>query len=163
LYLNDGSYGALYDSVHEKWSYPVRAVLSSGVIYTPPAATTTSINDKSISSDKSDSANSSCTGNGSAPHLVPYTIYGPTCDSADKFPEPVLLPAGLQEGDYLEWGNIGAYGRCMATAFNGFGCLSYVTVTVPDSPWPSLYGASRVVGGHEEQEEEEAPGDVDVQ
>jgi ornithine decarboxylase len=114
LYLNDGSFGALYDSVHEKWCYPVRAVRASGEIQ---------------ASDSKD--------------LVPYTLYGPTCDSADKFPDAVMLPAGLKEGDYLEWGNIGAYGRCMATSFNGFG--NYDTVKVEDSPWPSLYNAEALV------------------
>jgi len=44
-----------------------------------------------------------------------YTLYGPTCDSADRFARPVTLPAGLSEGDYLEFGNIGAYGRAMAS------------------------------------------------
>lgn len=115
LYLNDGSYGALYDSVHEKWNYPVRAVRASGEIHPPRS-------------------NSDCG------DYVPYIIYGPTCDSADKFPDPVMLPPDLKEGDYLEWGNIGAYGRSMATVFNGFG--HYDTVTVQDSPWPSLYNES---------------------
>ena len=67
-----------------------------------------------------------------------YTIYGPTCDSADKFPDTVILPAGLTEGDYIEFGNIGAYGRAMAGNFNGFGTSD--TVSVRDDPWPSLYG-----------------------
>eukprot|EP00602_Paraphysomonas_sp_CaronLab_P001119 CAMPEP_0185018886 /NCGR_PEP_ID=MMETSP1103-20130426/1562_1 /TAXON_ID=36769 /ORGANISM="Paraphysomonas bandaiensis, Strain Caron Lab Isolate" /LENGTH=441 /DNA_ID=CAMNT_0027548925 /DNA_START=161 /DNA_END=1487 /DNA_ORIENTATION=- len=107
LYLNDGSYGALYDVVHEQWKYPVRVVKASGV-------------EVEVGIEQ-----------------VEYIIYGPTCDSADKFPETLLLPAGLEEGDYLEWGNIGAYGRSMATVFNGFGY--YETVIVDDSPWPSLY------------------------
>ena len=66
-------------------------------------------------------------------------ISGPTCDSTDKFPEKILLPAGLVEGDYIEFGNLGAYGRAMASRFNGYG--EYELVEVQDAPWPSLYGA----------------------
>jgi ornithine decarboxylase len=113
IYLNDGSFGALYDVIHEQWKYPCRVVTSTGA---------------AAEQDESD--------------LVPFAVYGPTCDSADKFPEPVMLPRSMVEGDYLEWGNIGAYGRCMATSFNGFG--SYETVTVTDSPWPSLYRMTAV-------------------
>lgn len=115
IYLNDGSFGALYDVIHEQWKYPCRVVTSSG----------SSLETQDLSD------------------LVPFAVYGPTCDSADKFPEPLMLPRFMAEGDYLEWGNIGAYGRCMATAFNGFG--SYDTVTVTDSPWPSLYRMSAPV------------------
>jgi ornithine decarboxylase len=108
LYINDGSFGALYDSVHERWGYPVRALVQ-------------------------ESQDDNCV----PCALMSYQIYGPTCDSADKFPTVVNLPVGLKEGDYLEWGNIGAYGRAMATRFNGFG--EYETVQVADSPWQSLY------------------------
>ena len=68
-----------------------------------------------------------------------FPLYGPTCDSADRFPDPVWLPVNLQEGDYLEFGNIGAYGRAMAGRFNGFGV--YESAVVHDAPWPTLYGA----------------------
>jgi ornithine decarboxylase len=66
-----------------------------------------------------------------------YTLYGPTCDSADRFARPVTLPVGLSEGDYIEFGNIGAYGRAMASRFNGFG--HYGEVEVADSPFASAY------------------------
>lgn len=69
-----------------------------------------------------------------------YTLYGPTCDSADRFPEAVYLPADLREGDYLEFGNIGAYGRTMATRFNGYG--AYELIEVADQPFASAYGAA---------------------
>ena len=104
LYLNDGSFGALYDSVHENWQFPLRAIAGDGRALVGAAA---------------------------------YTLYGPTCDSADRFPKPVLLPEGLGEGDYIEFGNIGAYGRAMASHFNGFGFSEIATVS--DAPWPSLY------------------------
>lgn len=118
LYLNDGSFGALYDSVHENWNYPVRVIKSSGEIL----PITYTFDYKSNNNDFD---------------LIPYIIYGPTCDSADKFPNSVLLPKIINEGDYLEWGNIGAYGRAMITNFNGFGF--YQTVIVHDSPWISIF------------------------
>ncbi|MEM6947724.1 MAG: type III PLP-dependent enzyme [Pseudomonadota bacterium] len=68
---------------------------------------------------------------------APYALFGPTCDSADRWPHAIMLPQGLKEGDYLEFGAMGAYGRAMATGFNGFG--SYDLVQVADSPFPSAY------------------------
>ncbi|MDA8231945.1 MAG: type III PLP-dependent enzyme [Magnetospirillum sp.] len=50
---------------------------------------------------------------------LPFTIFGPTCDSADRLKEPFLLPADIREGDWIEVGQIGAYGTALRTAFNG--------------------------------------------
>ena len=33
---------------------------------------------------------------------------------------PFLLPADVAEGDWIEIGQLGAYGACLRTAFNGF-------------------------------------------
>ncbi|MCI4646348.1 MAG: type III PLP-dependent enzyme [Hyphomonadaceae bacterium] len=66
-----------------------------------------------------------------------FTLYGPTCDSADKLAQKVMLPANIGEGDYIEFGNIGAYGRSMATGFNGFG--QYGLVETEDAPFASAY------------------------
>ncbi|MBI1398622.1 type III PLP-dependent enzyme [Hyphomonas sp.] len=107
LYINDGSYGSLYDAVHERWDFPIRAI--------PGDARKMG-------------------------RMVEYTVYGPTCDSTDMLAEKVWLPAGMTEGDYIEFGNIGAYGRAMATRFNGFGEAD--TAIVQDAPWPTLYGAA---------------------
>ncbi len=49
-----------------------------------------------------------------------FSFYGPTCDSADKMNGPFLLPADVREGDWIELGQLGAYGGCLRTAFNGF-------------------------------------------
>jgi ornithine decarboxylase len=49
-----------------------------------------------------------------------FTVYGPTCDSYDVFPLPVALPEGIETGDYIEFGMMGAYSIAMRTAFNGF-------------------------------------------
>lgn len=69
--------------------------------------------------------------------LQPFKLYGPTCDSSDVLPEPIWLPATLEEGDYLEFGTMGAYGRTMATRFNGFG--AYETISAGDSPFMSAF------------------------
>lgn len=51
--------------------------------------------------------------------LKPLTVYGPTCDGNDVLPYTVNLPIDLQDGDWIEFSNVGAYGREMATSYNG--------------------------------------------
>ena len=50
----------------------------------------------------------------------PFVLFGPTCDSADVMRGPFLLPADVREGDWIELGQLGAYGACLRTSFNGF-------------------------------------------
>jgi ornithine decarboxylase len=69
--------------------------------------------------------------------LVPFEFWGPTCDSIDHMKGPFLLPASVREGDYIEIGNIGAYGRALATRFNGYG--EYHDVILQDEPMYSIY------------------------
>ncbi len=57
-----------------------------------------------------------------------FTAYGPTCCSLDVYPEPLVLPVDVQEGDWIEMGNVGAYGSSCTTNFNGFGKSFYVEV-----------------------------------
>src|SRR5437764_2100064 len=64
--------------------------------------------------------------------LQAFTLYGPTCDSADHMKGPFLLPADIDEGDWLELGQLGAYGACLRTRFNGFDGGS--TIEVADPP-----------------------------
>ena len=52
--------------------------------------------------------------------LLAFSFYGPTCDSADIMHGPFFLPADIAEGDWIELGQLGAYGACLRTAFNGF-------------------------------------------
>ena len=52
--------------------------------------------------------------------LLDFEFFGPTCDSADRMKGPFLLPADVQEGDWIEIGQLGAYGGALRTAFNGF-------------------------------------------
>jgi len=92
LYLNDGSYGSLFDAAHSKWPFPVklmRAADGDAIEVEGP--------------------------------LRPFRFYGPTCDSIDHMPGPFWLPEDVREGDYIEIGMLGAYGVAMNTRFNGFG------------------------------------------
>ena len=49
-----------------------------------------------------------------------FSLFGPTCDSADVMHGPFVLPIDVAEGDWIEIGQLGAYGACLRTAFNGF-------------------------------------------
>jgi ornithine decarboxylase len=70
--------------------------------------------------------------------LAAFDLYGPTCDSFDHMPGPFLLPQTIGEGDFIEIGNIGAYGRAIAGHFNGFGVYDEVVLT--DEPMLTMYG-----------------------
>ncbi len=63
-------------------------------------------------------------------HDASYRIFGPTCDPVDKLSREVSLPGGLREGDYIEFGLLGAYGSVTATTFNGFRSGQYQDVVV---------------------------------
>ena len=47
------------------------------------------------------------------------SVWGPTCDSIDCVRQVVKLPKGLEVGDWLAWGEMGAYTLCAASTFNG--------------------------------------------
>ncbi len=59
---------------------------------------------------------------------APRTVFGPTCDSLDRLPEPVALPGDLAEGDYVLFHGLGAYATALATRFNGYGVERVETV-----------------------------------
>ena len=63
--------------------------------------------------------------------LADFTLFGPTCDSADRMRGPFRLPADIREGDWVELGQLGAYGACLRTQFNGFGRVDLVEVADP--------------------------------
>ncbi len=70
--------------------------------------------------------------------LKAFRLYGPTCDSIDTLKGPFLLPSDIHEGDYIEFGQTGAYGAALATRFNGFG--EFGEAIVDDAPLTSMYG-----------------------
>lgn len=89
LYLNDGTYGSLFDAGAAcEWRFPVRAWRGSKQLKGKKAA---------------------------------FSFYGPTCDSLDAMKGPFMLPENIQTGDWVEVGQLGAYGQAMRTNFNGFG------------------------------------------
>ena len=106
LYLNDGSYGNLFDATYAHWPFPVKR-------HSPIEA----LRDET---------------------LKPFRFYGPTCDSMDHMPGPFWLPADTAEGDYVEIGQLGAYGTAMTTRFNGYGETD--TVITSEAPMASLFG-----------------------
>lgn len=104
LYINDGSYGMLFDAAHLGFVFPARVV-----------------------SREVDAGED----------LVPFELWGPTCDSIDYMKGPFLLPASVREGDYIEIGNMGAYGRAIAGHFNGYG--QYDEAILLDDPMLTMY------------------------
>jgi ornithine decarboxylase len=60
--------------------------------------------------------------------LRPRVVFGPTCDSLDRLPDGLMLPADLEVGDYVLFGGMGAYSVAMSTRFNGYGLSDVVTV-----------------------------------
>ena len=63
--------------------------------------------------------------------LEGFELFGPTCDSVDRMRGPFLLPTDTREGDYVEIGQLGAYGGALRTAFNGFDRAHLVEVGDP--------------------------------
>lgn len=66
-----------------------------------------------------------------------FQLFGPTCDSMDVMKGPFLLPEDIAEGDWIEFGQLGAYGITFRTRFNGF--YSERLVEVADAPMLTLF------------------------
>lgn len=58
-----------------------------------------------------------------------FGFFGPSCDSLDVMNGPFILPDDVEEGDWIEIGQLGAYGTCLRTAFNGFDRATLVEVS----------------------------------
>jgi len=69
--------------------------------------------------------------------LAAFDFYGPTCDSMDYMKGPFILPNNIKENDYIELGQLGAYGLTFRTKFNGF--YSNEIYEVEDNPIMSMY------------------------
>ena len=59
---------------------------------------------------------------------IPRIVFGPTCDSVDRLPGELPMPADIEEGDFVVLHGMGAYSTVTNTRFNGFGELSMATV-----------------------------------
>jgi len=108
LYINDGTYGSLFDAGVLNFVFPTRMIANGR-----------------IASKK----------------LTSYSLYGPTCDSADYMKGPFVLPNNLKEGDYIEVGQLGAYSLAFRTKFNGY--YSDQIFEVNDKPMMSIYEKDR--------------------
>ena len=104
LYINDGTYGSLFDAGVPNFVFPSK-MISNG----------------RIQSKK----------------LTAFSFFGPTCDSLDYMKGPFLLPNNIKEGDYIELGQLGAYGLTFRTKFNGF--YSDQIFELSDKPIMSIY------------------------
>jgi len=104
LYINDGTYGSLFDAGVPNFVLPSKMITNGRVI---------------------------------SKKLTTFSFYGPTCDSLDFMKGPFLLPNNIKEGDYIELGQLGAYGTTFRTKFNGF--YSDAIYQVDDKPILSMY------------------------
>ena len=110
LYINDGTYGTLFDAGVPNFILPSKIILN---------------------------------GRNQSKKLTPFNFYGPTCDTMDYMKGPFLLPNNNKEGDYIELGQLGAYGLTFRTKFNGF--YSDKIFELADQPIVSLYDTSSKV------------------
>ncbi|MGQ0527011.1 MAG: type III PLP-dependent enzyme [Alphaproteobacteria bacterium] len=60
--------------------------------------------------------------------VIPFQLAGPTCTTEDMMPGPYLLPANIEEGDWVCFSMIGAYAMAFRTNFNGFGACQVVAL-----------------------------------
>ena len=104
LYINDGTYGTLFDAGVPNIVYPSRIITSGKII---------------------------------SKKLTSFDFYGPTCDSMDYMKGPFILPNNIKEGDYIELGQLGAYGLTFRTQFNGY--YSDSIYEVCDDPIMTMY------------------------
>ena len=109
LYINDGTYGCLFDAGTPEFVFPMRLVCDQKI---------------------------------HAIDMMPFSFYGPTCDSLDQMKGPFHLPSDIAEGDYIEIGQMGSYSQAMATRFNGFGPAEEI-IHIADAPLMSLYMPAR--------------------
>tara|TARA_B110000116_G_scaffold272150_1_gene295441 strand:+ start:3713 stop:4906 length:1194 start_codon:yes stop_codon:yes gene_type:complete len=68
----------------------------------------------------------------------PFSVYGPTCDSADVMPTALVLPIDISVGDHIEFGTTGAYSLSGRTDFNGFYSDDVVTLSDTESYPPRM-------------------------
>jgi len=106
LYINEGTYGTLFDAGTPNIVFPSKMIKDTS---------------NKIISKK----------------ITAFDFYGPTCDSMDYMKGPFLLPNNIKENDYIELGQLGAYGLTFRTQFNGF--YSDEIYEVEDDPIISLY------------------------
>ena len=111
LYINDGTYGTLFDGGVPNIVYPSRIITNGRMI---------------------------------SKKMTAFDFYGPTCDSLDYMKGPFILPNNIKENDYIELGQLGAYGLTFRTQFNGF--YSNEIYEVGDEPIMTMYDRDKNKG-----------------
>ena len=111
LYINDGTYGTLFDGGVPNIVYPSKLITNGRMI---------------------------------SKKMTAFDFYGPTCDSLDYMKGPFILPNNIKENDYIELGQLGAYGLTFRTQFNGF--FSDKIYEVEDEPIMSMYDKNKEKG-----------------
>ncbi|KAK2581901.1 hypothetical protein KPH14_002358 [Odynerus spinipes] len=76
----------------------------------------------------------------------PATLWGPTCDSFDCILKDALLPE-FQIGDWLIWGDMGAYTASIACTFNGF-MPPIVYPIIRKSEWKAFCAKTKMTDIH---------------
>lgn len=71
---------------------------------------------------------------------VEYSIWGPSCDGADRITKKTAFHCLLDVGDWLYFREMGAYTKCCATRFNGFTNEHHVIYVSSEA------GASAILG-----------------
>ncbi len=104
LYINDGTYGTLFDAGVPNIVYPSKLITNGRII---------------------------------SKKLTSFDFYGPTCDSMDYMKGPFVLPNNIKENDYIELGQLGAYGLTFRTDFNGL--YSNNIFELEDRPIMTMY------------------------
>lgn len=94
LYLNDGIYGSLDELTLPGWTaeYPRRVLARD--------------------------AKGGVAERAGAP--IAFRVFGPTCDTLDVLPRPLMLPDTIEAGDWIVFDYAGAYSAALRTDFNGF-------------------------------------------
>ena len=98
LYINDGTYGGLFDAGSLEFSFPARGLRSEKI------------------QEKLDD------------EMQDFSFYGPTCDSIDFMKGPFYLPKNIKAGDYIEIFQLGSYSKSMRSNFNGFNDFKEIIV-----------------------------------
>jgi len=111
LYINDGTYGTLFDGGVPNIVYPSKIITNGRMI---------------------------------SKKITAFDFYGPTCDSLDYMKGPFILPNNIKENDYIELGQLGAYGLTFRTQFNGF--YSNEIYEVEDEPIMTMYDRDKNKG-----------------
>ena len=105
LYINDGRYGSFDELTQPGFlaDYPIRAFSRSA------KGKVTALNGRTTE----------------------FRVFGPTCDTVDVLPRPLVLPDSIAAGDFIIFDAMGAYSASSRSHFNGFYPDSWALIENP--------------------------------